>query len=120
MLLLSAGFDLKIVFVGCVKGKRHTAMQAKDLYNSRLFDERRIWAEDAQARWFIISAKHGLLDPTHVIAPYDETLRGMSRRRQRSWAVVLVLMAIQSGRRRRRRARAFYAGIAFNSPIASL
>ena len=28
--------------------------------------------------WFIVSAKHGLVDPDRVVAPYDITLRDIS------------------------------------------
>jgi hypothetical protein len=37
-------------------------------------------------RWFILSAKHGLLRPDEVVAPYEETLNTMSADRRRAWA----------------------------------
>lgn len=36
--------------------------------------------------WFVISAKHGLLDPNEVICPYDETLIGKSVEECQAWA----------------------------------
>ena len=75
-----------IVLVGCVKTKHEVPMAASDLYSSSLFTARRSWAQAQRGPWFILSAKHGLIDPTQTIAPYDETLRGESRSAQRLWA----------------------------------
>ena len=36
--------------------------------------------------WYILSAKHGLLDPGSTIDPYDETLKAMPVYRRRTWA----------------------------------
>jgi hypothetical protein len=37
-------------------------------------------------RWFILSAKHGLVDPDQVLDPYDETLRGSPVVARRVWS----------------------------------
>jgi hypothetical protein len=57
---------------------------AADLYISDLFKKARTYAE-RRGRWFILSALHGLLDPTAVIAPYDVTLKKMSAAKRREW-----------------------------------
>src|SRR3954471_8996997 len=57
---------------------------AADLYVSSLFKKARTYAE-RRGRWFILSALHGLLDPSEVIAPYDETLKKMPARKRREW-----------------------------------
>jgi hypothetical protein len=36
--------------------------------------------------WFILSAKHGLLSPDEVIAPYEQTLNRLSVMERRAWA----------------------------------
>ncbi len=36
--------------------------------------------------WFILSAKHGLLDPERMTEPYDKTLNTMSAAERREWA----------------------------------
>lgn len=48
---------------------------------------RRRWVEASCSRWFILSAKHGLVAPDDVLDPYDETLttKGLSARRY--WSV---------------------------------
>src|SRR3546814_19587850 len=46
--------------------------------------------------WFILSAKHGLIAPETVIAPYDETLGAMKAGARRLWgARVIEAMADQ-------------------------
>lgn len=77
---------MPIILIGCVKTKHEVPMAAKDLYRSSLFTARRSWAQAQDGPWFILSAKHGLLDPTRTISPYDETLRGKSRADQRLWS----------------------------------
>lgn len=37
-------------------------------------------------RWYILSAKHGLLSPSQVIEPYDETLNEMRKSERLLWA----------------------------------
>ena len=34
---------------------------------------------------FVLSAKHGLVEPTKVIAPYEETLNTKSRHERNEW-----------------------------------
>jgi len=36
--------------------------------------------------WYILSAKHGLLDPNETIDPYDVALKNLSRAERRSWS----------------------------------
>jgi hypothetical protein len=36
--------------------------------------------------WFILSAKHGLLDPLTEIDPYDETLKRKTRAEREAWS----------------------------------
>ncbi|MGH3303968.1 MAG: DUF6884 domain-containing protein [Streptosporangiaceae bacterium] len=76
----------KIGLVGCVKSKRGSAAPAADLYTSALFHGRRRWVEARCSRWYILSAKHGLVAPTEVLDPYDETLTTKGSRDRRSWA----------------------------------
>jgi hypothetical protein len=72
--------------VSCVAAKRTSAAMAKDLYVSDWFVKARAHVERIGARWFILSAEHGLVDPTTVIAPYERTLNAMSSRERLAWA----------------------------------
>jgi hypothetical protein len=47
----------------------------------------RKYAEAHADRWFILSAKHGLLRPDQVIAPYERTLNAMPKADRVAWAV---------------------------------
>lgn len=64
------------VIVGCGGSKLPHLAPAKDLYTSTLFRKSRAWAEQNGRAWYIASAKHGLLEPDAIIAPYDVRLGG--------------------------------------------
>ena len=75
-----------IVLVSCVKSKRSSSSPAKDLYVSTLFRAQRAFAERFANKWFILSAKYGLLEPDRVVDTYEETLKGASAERKRAWS----------------------------------
>lgn len=60
-------------------------MSAKDLYRSPLFRKRRAYAEASGKPWAILSALHGLIEPSQEIAPYDVRLSDLPRRDQIEW-----------------------------------
>jgi hypothetical protein len=72
--------------VSCVSAKESTPLPARDLYCSDWFVKARGYVEAQGQRWFILSAKYGLVEPDDVIAPYEKTLKGMSSARRRRWA----------------------------------
>lgn len=59
---------------------------ARELYTSPLFVGRRRWVESTCDRWFILSAKHGLVDPATVLSPYDVTLNSLRNEERRRWS----------------------------------
>lgn len=73
-----------VVLVACCGPKLSHAAPAKDLYQSALFKKARRYADRAD-RWYILSAKHGVIAPDDVIAPYDQTLSQMSSSERRAW-----------------------------------
>jgi len=72
---VDAGLSSRVALVGCGSQKGTKAAKAKDLYRSNLFHAARAYAERTCARWFILSAKFGLLDPERVIEPYEQRLQ---------------------------------------------
>jgi hypothetical protein len=63
----------KATLIQCTKSKRYEATPARDLYDaSHLFELMREYAEVCGNPWYILSAKHGLVDPDTVLDPYDE------------------------------------------------
>ena len=77
----------EIGLVSCVKSKRDEPVTPKNLYTSDYFQKMRSYAEQYHDDWWILSAKHGLLDPdAQPIEPYDETLSGARVAKKREWA----------------------------------
>lgn len=77
----------EIGLVSCVKTKRNEPATPKNLYTSDYFDKMRSYAEQHHDDWWILSAKHGLIDPDgDPIEPYNETLSGAKVTEKREWA----------------------------------
>jgi Family of unknown function (DUF6884) len=72
--------------VGCGKGKLDHATYARILYTGTLFRKASAYCIANYDAWFILSAKHGLLDPDDVIDPYDLSLKRLDKEERRSWA----------------------------------
>ena len=79
---------MDIGFVSCTKSKREQAETPADLYmESAFFRKAREYVEATHDSWYILSAKHHLLDPNGAaIEPYDETLSGASVDKKRQWS----------------------------------
>lgn len=79
--------DMKtIVFISCVSKKLPHKAKAQELYISPLFRLNLAYAKKLKPdKIFILSAKHGLLTPNDVIAPYDTTLNTMPDKERRVW-----------------------------------
>lgn len=75
-----------LLLLGCVKSKLGYASAAQDLYSSPLWRWRRAYAKQSGVSWYILSAKHGLLDPETRIAPYDLTLADFPATERRAWS----------------------------------
>lgn len=73
-----------VILVACCGRKLTEPAAAADLYISALFKKSRIYAE-RRGQWFILSALHGLLDPTEIIDPYNLTLKKMPAQKRREW-----------------------------------
>ncbi len=76
----------KLILVGCVKSKCDAPSAAKDLYDSPLWRSRRAYAERSGVDWYILSAKHGLVDPEKTIAPYNLALTDLRAAERRTWS----------------------------------
>lgn len=72
--------------ISCVGKKRSEEAKAEGLYTSPLFTKSRKYVEQRCDKWFILSAKHGLLETDDIIAPYEETLNTKSRDERQIWA----------------------------------
>ena len=79
-----------IVLVACISKKNKRPMVARDLYVSDWFKKASAYAETISDKWFILSAKNGLVDPNSIIAPYDETLNNMPISKRRTWSLIVM------------------------------
>ena len=76
----------KIALVSCVSKKADQPQPAKDLYTSDWFKKASQYAARISDQWYILSAKHGVVEPEKEMAPYDETLNEMGADQRRAWA----------------------------------
>lgn len=78
----------EIGLVSCTKSKCKQAAKPTNLYmESAFFRKAREYVEANHDSWYIISAKHHLLDPDGPsVKPYNETLSGASVDRKRKWS----------------------------------
>lgn len=79
---------MEIGLVSCTKSKRDQAAKPAELYTeSAFFRKARSYVETNHDDWYILSAKHYLLDPDGPpIEPYDETLNGAPVAKKREWS----------------------------------
>jgi hypothetical protein len=76
----------RICLVSCVSLKAKEPSRARDLYKSPLFKKASEVAGKEFDRWYVLSAKYGLVDPDTVIGPYDKTLLDMAHDERFRWA----------------------------------
>jgi hypothetical protein len=76
----------RIALVGCSRSKLQHRAPAGELYTSNRFTAARQYAESHCDQWFILSAKHGLVKPGHVLEPYDLTLIGLNAADRLRWS----------------------------------
>jgi hypothetical protein len=75
-----------IVLVACVKTKLAVPSPARELYCSDWFRKAASYARRLSDQWYILSAKHGLVHPDEVLAPYELYLPNLSAQERRRWA----------------------------------
>ena len=71
--------------MACSRLKADHPLPARDLYVSPLFRAASTFADRHYATWFILSAKHGLVEPSAILAPYELSLRAMPARERQVW-----------------------------------
>jgi hypothetical protein len=79
----------RVVLVACAATKARKACRAEDLYQSQLFRKSKAWANANGDAWFILSARHLVVEPERILAPYEESLTKKSARRRRLWATLV-------------------------------
>lgn len=62
------------VVIGCGAAKLASPAPACDLYTGQQFQMSRRAVEHLELNWIVLSARHGLLRPEEIVAPYDYVL----------------------------------------------
>jgi hypothetical protein len=75
-----------VALVSCVKSKRSHRSPARLLYTSAWFQKVRDIVEKSGPRWFILSARYGLIAPNAEIEPYERTLNTLGVAERKAWA----------------------------------
>jgi hypothetical protein len=75
-----------IFLVSCASTKRSETSTAENLYVSPLFLKSKEYAKRESDRWYVLSAKYGLVSPNEEIEPYDLTLNRMSKAEREKWS----------------------------------
>lgn len=78
---------MKVGLVACCSSKLTRAAPAWQLYTSPLFrlSVAYLTQKVGVDRWYVLSAKHGLVAPETVLEPYDETLTKASKVERAAW-----------------------------------
>lgn len=76
---------MRIGLVACASKKQPAPAPARALYISPLFRKASVYCEREYDRWYILSARFGVLDPATIVAPYDLTLNRMARLDRQMW-----------------------------------
>jgi len=65
--------DMQVTLIQCTNSKRSEKSKAKNLYDeSAYFRAMKQYANAKNDEWYILSAKHGLVEPETELEPYDE------------------------------------------------
>jgi hypothetical protein len=77
-----------VYLISCVAQKAKKRRSAEELYTSDWFRKARSYVTSLigpRDCWYVLSAKHHLVEPSQVISPYNETLTGMSKPERLQW-----------------------------------
>lgn len=113
---------MEIGLISCTKSKRDDSAQPKNLYmESPLFRKARAYAERVHDDWYVLSAKHYLLDPDgSPIDPYEETLTTATVDQRREWAQTVFDQLSTNGLLEPETTLVIHAGKAYYEPLLSL
>jgi hypothetical protein len=87
---------MRVMLIACSKAKRPHEAVAAELYQGDLFKKARALAENRGARWFVLSAKHGVVSPDRVLHPYDDTLAHATRDRLAAWNALVLSQLVEA------------------------
>ena len=80
----------QVALVSCVSKKLTHPAPAKDLYCSSWWQLAKKYTETSRLDWRPLSARHGLLHPEQILAPYEESLNNKSKEQRIAWSQKVV------------------------------
>lgn len=85
----------RFAILACSASKAATALPARELYTGALFRQSLALAELQADRVLILSAKHGVVEASQVLEPYDQQLPTEKHRREQ-WGEQVALKLVQA------------------------
>jgi alpha-amylase/alpha-mannosidase (GH57 family) len=111
----------EIGLVSCVKTKQDEPAAPRDLYTSEYFRKMRTYAETHHDEWWILSAKHHLLDPDGPpIEPYEKTLTTATVEQRHEWAQIVYDQLTANDRLKSDTTLVIHAGKTYYEPLVPL
>jgi hypothetical protein len=109
----------RIVLLSCTKAKLDKPSQAQDLYSlSPMFQKTKKYGESLKPnKTYILSAKHHLVPMEKKLAPYDLTLKDMSKDEKEAWAKKVVSQMVKVGINPKKDTFIFLAGSEYIKPL---
>lgn len=80
------GRTRRVILISCAATKLDRPAPAADLYTSPLFRAAGSYAEASGHPWFVLSARHGLVEPTTVLERYDLKITNLTPGERSAWA----------------------------------
>jgi tetratricopeptide (TPR) repeat protein len=80
----------RIGLISCTKSKKDYVCTARELYSES--PDFKWWlgfAEQNYARAYVVSAKHGLVELSQILCPYDRRLDDYNEREREAWALFI-------------------------------
>lgn len=81
---------MKIALISCVSKKQEGIHKARDLYISDWFKKTKTYVENKYNKWYILSAKHYLVEPDQKLPYYEMYLPIQSKEYKQNWANTVV------------------------------
>lgn len=111
----------KIVLLSCTKSKLDHTAPAQELYSaSPMFQKTLEYGKKLKPdKMFILSAKHHLVPLTKELAPYDKTLKEMSKDEKEKWGEETVKQMKSAGINPEKDKFIFLTGSEYMKPLAN-
>lgn len=77
--------DNVVALIACSSKKAPTKREACKLYQGELFKKSVLYCKQRNIKYFILSAKYGLISPDQIISPYNLSLNNMNKTEKKNW-----------------------------------